>query len=426
MTRSELCRTSIGRLISGMTTAAFVTGLVLGTFSIQVQAQTYHVLHAFSGELDGSEPWAGLTIDAAGNLYGTTLYAGSDNHGTIFKLKHNGPGWVFSPLYSFTASDGMFTEAPLTIGPDGTLFGTTVYGGAAGSGTVYNVRPPSNPCRSVLCFWAETVLHSFTGQPDGSVPGYGALVFDQAGNGYGTTTAGGINNGGVVYKLTRSQGGWTESVAYTLAARDTGINPYSGVIFDNAGSLYGTASTAGGLGTGTVYQLMPSGSGWAGQILYAFPVRDLGAGAAPYGGVIFDASGNLYGTTTAGGLNNQGTIYKLIPSGGSWTESVLYSFSGVTVGPKNGLTMDAAGNLYGTTFQGGAHQEGNVFRLSLSDGQWIYTDLYDFSGGDDGAFPIGGVAVDTNGNLYGTTEIGGTRTGNCYPDGCGVVWEITP
>src|SRR5208283_107356 len=149
----------------------------------------------------------------------------------------------------------------------------------------------------------------------------------------------------------------------------------------------------------------------AGQALYAFPVRDLGAGAAPYGGVIFDASGNLYGTTTAGGSNNQGTIYKLIPSGGSWTESVLYSFSGVTVGPKNGLTMDAAGNLYGTTFQGGGHQEGNVFRLSLSNGQWIYTDLYDFSGGDDGAFPIGGVAVDANDNLYGTTEIGGTRAG---------------
>jgi len=115
MTRSELCRASIGRLISGMTTAAFVTGLVLGAFSIQVQAQNYHVLHAFSGELDGSEPWAGLTIDAAGNLYGTTLYAGSDNHGTVFKFRHSGSGWVFSPLYSFTASDGVFTEALLTI-----------------------------------------------------------------------------------------------------------------------------------------------------------------------------------------------------------------------------------------------------------------------------------------------------------------------
>jgi uncharacterized repeat protein (TIGR03803 family) len=421
MTRSPLSRTSICAKVT-----LFAFALLLAGFTTSAAAQSFQVLHDFTFGPDGSTPSATVTVDQRGNLYGTTTYGGANNRGTVFKLTHRGSGWVFSPLYDFADSDGQFTEAPLAIGPDGTLFGTTLYGGAVGSGTVYNVRPPSNPCRSVLCPWTETVLHSFTGQPDGSEPGYGALVFDPAGNGYGTTTNGGVNNGGVVYVLARSQQGWTESVAYTLSDLHTGTNPYGGLIFDGAGNLYGTASSAGGNGAGAVYQLSQSGSGWTGMFLYTFPIGDLAAGGAPYGGVIFDAAGNFYGTTTAGGANGQGTVYELTPSGGSWTESVLYSFGGTTtIGPENSLAMDAAGNLYGTTFQGGAYQGGTVFRLSPSNGQWIYTDLHDFTGGEGGQFPIGGVAIDANGNLFGTTEIGGSTSSDCT-DGCGVVWEIAP
>ena len=409
-----------------VTIAAFTLVVLLAGMAAPAQAQTYQVLHNFTFGLDGSEPWATVTVDQRGNLYGTTIYGGTNNRGTVFKLSHAGQGWVFNPLYSFATSDGVFTEAPLAIGPDGTLFGTTAAGGTAGEGTVYDVHPPSNPCRGAICPWTESVLHSFTGGADGAVPGYGALVFNHAGNGFGTTTLGGINNGGVVYELTRTQQGWTESVAYTLSDLTTGTDPYSGLIVDNTGNLYGTASSAGGLGNGSVYQLTPSGSGLTGQYLYAFPVRDPDAGSTPYGGLVFDASGNLYGTTVNGGANGVGTIYELSPSGSGWSESVLFSFTGNYPGPKYGLAIDAAGNLYGTTFQGGAHQNGSVFRLSYTNGQWVYTDLHDFAGGADGLFPLGGVAIDANGNLFGTTEIGGNLTGDCAPDGCGVVWEITP
>jgi len=425
MTRSQLRQTSISGPSVGGAIAACISALLLAVLSLPAHGQSFQVLHSFTDGLDGSEPWATVIVDQRGNLYGTTLYGGANNLGTVFKLTHQGAGWVFNPLYSFTSSDGVFPEAPLTIGPDGTLFGTTIYGGAGDAGTVYNVRPPSNPCRTTICLWNETVLHSFTGSPDGGQPGYGPLVFDQAGNGYGTTISGGINNGGVVYRLSRSQGAWTESVVYTLTVPVTGIEPYSGLVFDRAGNLYATASTAGGLGTGTVYELTNSEMGWAGQTLYAFPVRDPGAGAAPYGGVVRDAAGNLYGTTTSGGANGQGTIYELTYSGGSWSENVLFNFSGVDIGPKNSLAMDASGNLYGTNFQGGGYQHGNVFRLSFSNGQWVYTDLHDFTGGEDGELPEGGVAIDANGNLYGTTSSGGTINGNCTL-GCGVVWEITP
>lgn len=420
---------SISAMPNSLRLPAFALAVVLALAMFvmpSAQAQTFHVLHAFTAGLDGAEPWSGVTVDQRGNLYGTTVYGGASDRGTVFKLSHQGAGWVFSPVYSFTTSDGQFTEAPLTVGADGTLFGTTVYGGTAGFGTVYNVRPPSNPCRDVICLWTEAVLHNFTGAPDGAAPTCGALVFDQAGNFYGTTTYGGANDGGVVYTLTRSQLGWSESVIYTLSDLHTGTNPYSGVILDNAGNLYGTTSTAGGLGDGAVYELTRSGATWTGQFVYAFPVGDEGAGSTPYGGVIFDSAGNLYGDTVNGGANGVGTIYQLTPAGGSWTETVRYSFTGNYEGPRYGLTMDAAGNLYGTTYQGGAYQLGNVFRLSPSSGQWVYTDLYDFTGGYDGFFPLGGVAVDANDNLYGTAPNGGMRGGSCSDYGCGTVWEITP
>src|ERR1019366_2707993 len=343
MRRSAQYRRSIREVTQVMTVGAFAILLII--LPTQIQAQTYHVLYAFNGGLDGAEPWAGITVDAAGNLYGATMYGGgSNNRGTVFKLKHNGSGWIINPLYSFIPSDGQYPEARVIIGPNGTLYGTNTFGGAFDHGTVYNVRPPANPCRATLCPWAEIVLYSFTGLADGGDPGYGDLNFDHAGNLYGTTTQGGANRGGVIYELQRSGGSWMESVLYSLDAYTSGIYPYSGVIFDSAGNLYGTATAAGG-GSGAVFRLTPSGSGWVENTLYTFP-RDESTGAGPYGTVVFDQSGNLYGTTALGGAYYAGTVYELTPSGGNWIESVLYSFA--DYGPYVGLTMDAAGNLYGT------------------------------------------------------------------------------
>jgi uncharacterized repeat protein (TIGR03803 family) len=246
MTRSAQDRSSIRGTARGVTIATLAILLLLIILPAQIQAQTYHVLYAFNGGLDGAEPWAGITVDAAGNLYGATLYGGSNNRGAVFKLKHNGSGWIMNPLYSFPPSDGTYPEARVIIGPNGTLYGTSVYGGTFGQGAVYNLRPPANPCRATLCPWTETVLYSFTGLTDGGNPGYGDLIFDHAGNLYGTTTHGGANGYGVVYEVQRSGASWIESVIYSLDAYASGIYPYSGVIFDSAGNLYGTASAAGG------------------------------------------------------------------------------------------------------------------------------------------------------------------------------------
>jgi uncharacterized repeat protein (TIGR03803 family) len=263
------------------------------------------------------------------------------------------------------------------------------------------------------------VLYSFTGGADGGYPGYGDVVFDQAGNLYGTTSLGGVNGFGTVFKLTPSGGGWTESVLYSFAGGNDGAFPYSGVTFDKVGNLYGTTTSGGANGGGTVYQLTPSEIGWTETVLWNFQAAS--DGSYPVGGVIFDQAGNLYGTTANGGPSSGGTVYELTPSGGNWVFTLLYSFSGYA-GPFGGLAMDAAGSLYGTTYQDGTYHLGSAFKLTLSGGSWIYTDLHDFDTG--GIYPIGSVVLDAGGNLYGTASAGGSQ--GCGGNGCGVVWEITP
>ena len=331
------------------------------------------------------------------------------------------------PLARFTTSPDGRTEAlpspRVVFGHDGTIYGTTEFGGrncGVGCGTVFHLRPPATICKSILCFWTETVLYQFSGSSDGANPGYGEITFDQAGNIYGTTFFGGVNANGVVYELMPSGGGWTERVIHTFTGSPSdGNNPYSRVVFDAAGNLYGTTYAGGAHGYGTVFQLTPSGSGWTENILYAF--QNLSDGGQPFGGVVFDSAGNLYAATSSGGSGNGGTVYQLMPSGGSWVFSLLYSFAsgGYLPGSYDSLTMDAAGNLYGTTKQDGAHGAGSVFKLTPSGGGWTETDLYDFTGGSDGGVPYGSVLIDASGNLYGTASQGGTN-------GYGVIWEITP
>lgn len=396
-----------------------------------VQGQTFTVIHSFTGG-DGANPYAGLTMDASGDLYGTTHYMGTYGAGNVFRLRHYTEGWVLTPLYNFTGgNDGSQPAAGVTIGRDGTLYGTTEQGGAyqcgqpgVNCGVVYNLRPPATAPRSAVYSWNETVLWSFTGGADGGYPN-GDLIFDQAGNIYGTDWWGGYEGYGefgAVYQLTPSGGTWTETTLYSPTNDTEGQAPENGVIFDRSGNLYGVfgGGEIGINGWGAVYELSPSGSGWRLAYLYVFPGQN--GSVEPFGGLILDSSGNLYGATAAGGADGYGTVFELTPGNSGWTFNQLYSLPTCdppACGPRAGLVMDGSGNLYGTTYAGGANRLGSVFKLSPSGSFWTYTSLHDFNGGSDGAYPLAPVMLDAQGNLYGTAADGGAS-------GDGVVWEITP
>jgi uncharacterized repeat protein (TIGR03803 family) len=395
------------------------------TASQVLQAQTYKVIYNFTGGQDGGSPLAGLTMDKAGNLYGTAYGWGTHGFGTVYQLKLKNGNGTLNPLYSFAGgSDGTNPAARVIFGRDGALYGTTFLGGGgAGEGTVFKVRPSPSACKTALCPWTETHLYSFT-FVGGSGP-LGDLLFDQAGNIYGTTIAGGENDNGIVYELTPTGNSWTESVLHYFDGTD-GAGPQTGLIFDSSGNLYSTTQSGGANGYGTAFQMTYSaGTGWTESLLYSFGYGS--DGGYPYTGLIFDRSGNLYSATSDGGAGGGGVVFELTSgAGGTWTFTPLYSFTG-TAGNKCGpddLSMDSAGDLYGATFCDGAYGYGNVFELIQSNGGWTYKDLYDFTGGTDGANPVSNVLIHSNGKLYGTASIGGS-SGNCS-GGCGVVWEITP
>jgi len=416
--------------------AAFALALVfvLSTLAINpAQAQTYTVLHNFTGGGDGRNPQAGLTADAVGNLYGTTYGGGSQNCqggcGTVFKLTHKNGGWILTTLHSFQGgSDSAYPAARVIFGPDGALYGTTAGGSYAscseGCGTVFQLRPPATFCASVSCPWTKTTLYSFSGFSDGVQPQGGDLVFDPAGNIYGTTYYGGSAHG-LVFKLTHSGSGWTESVLYAFTGFADGGNPNGGVVFDNAGNLYGTTYYGGYnvseffAGDGVIFELTNSGSGWTETVLYSF--MDQGDGALPAAGLTMDGVGNFYGTTVAGGDGNCNYYGEYHGCGAVFRNlgETIYGFDNMEddqfVGPMAPVTLDAQGNIYGTSYLEGAHLNGNVFKLSA--GQYAYTSLHDFT--FDTGEPVSNVILDSNGNLYGTTTTGG-------PNLAGTVWELTP
>jgi uncharacterized repeat protein (TIGR03803 family) len=389
-------------------------------------AQSFNVLHAFTGGADGASPGAGLTMDQAGNFFGTTEHGGPNGpngYGIVFTLTPGGSGWILTPLYSFAGGDdGALPQARVIIGPDGSLYGTTTSGGGTGCGgngcgTVFNLRPPLNASANALSGWTETVLYQFRGGNDGSVP-LGDLVFDQSGHLYGTTSRGGSTQQGTVYKLTSSNGSWTESILHSFTGGLDGGQPAAGVIFNSAGQLFGTTQSGGAFGHGLVFQLASGQSGWLESAVYSF--LNLTDGANPVGGLVFDSSGNLYGSTSSGG-NGGGAIFELTPLlSGIWTMTVLYDFTGQAGGgPHASLMMDAAGHLYGTTYKDGADGYGSVPKLSLSNGSWVQTDLHNFTFGSDGAEPVASLSLDTSGNLYGTALAAGEY-------GYGVVFQISP
>ena len=418
MTRpSQLVRSMLGGLQRTVLLLAISCVLPLLVL-MPAQAQTFSILHTFMGA-EGCNPLAGPTLDQGGNLYGTTSGCGP-GPGTVFKVTHVGRDWTLGVLYNFTDSNDVGNPwARVVFGPDGALYGTTSGRNGTIYGTVFSLRPPSSPCQSVSCPWTHTLLYAFTDVNHGRGPGYGDVVFDAAGNIYGTTIVGGPNGAGTVYKLTHSNGGWTESVLYSFSTSDGGgYFPYGGVVLDSAGNVYGTTDAGGAFGLGILFELTQSGSSWTETTRHNFASGD---GFNPFGAPIMDRQANLYGTATNGpGNQTGGTVYELQPSGDNWIYTVLAVLPALpgTAGPIAALTMDAAGNLYGTTQQGGSNGYGGVFKLTRSGSNWTYTDLHDFNN-QDGAYPYGSVAIDAHGNIYGTTFAGGGA-------GHGELWMITP
>lgn len=416
---------------------------------VTAQAQTFQVLHSFTtGGAGGTNLIAALTLDSAGNLYGTTPVGGSGGSGTVFRLSPEGSDWVLNVLYSFTGgSDGGEPEAGLMFDRAGNLYGTTTQGGELncggiypnGCGTVFELQPPQTRCTAEPCPWRETVLHTFIGGTDGAFPVNGDLVFDQAGNLYGTTAGGGPpSNGsfgyGTVFKLSPSGSGWNESVLYKFTGASDGGTPEARVIFDPAGNLYGTTTQGGAPdcapipGCGTVFELSPSGSGWTESVLYSLTGGT--DGWYPIAGLVFDQSGRLYGAAALGGESDGGTVFQLTPSNGSWMLDTIHSFTG-EFGPYDSLIIDGVGNLYGAApSDNHEHDAGSVFQLMPNgNGGWNYSLLHEFASCfrfcPDGATPYGRPVFDTNGNLYGTTEYGGA-IGPTNAIANGTVWKITP
>jgi len=369
-------------------------------------------------------------MDAAGNLYGPGFCCGL-NYGTVYELQRSGSDWVVNPLNIFDGTDGTYPQNGVAFGPDGLLYGTAHNGGTDDNGVVFSLGPAAGICRGFFCPRTETVLYNFGYSPDAAGP-TGDVTFDQAGNIYGVASDGPYSQG-AVYEVMRSGEGWIESVIYGFGQKnEDGNGPYGGVIFDNAGNLYGTTAIGGSYNEGTVFQLVPANGGWKENILYSF--QGGSDGAQPWGALIFDHAGNLYGTTFGGGNQNAGTVFELTPSNGGWAFTTIYSFFGTSAcqdgngrgGPIASLVMDAAGSLYASTVCDGAYGLGSAFKLTRSGGTWTYTDLHDFcSEGratcSDGYFPSGRLALDPAGNIYGTSVNGGH-----HYLAEGVAWEITP
>ena len=394
----------------------------LPTIAPLFAASKEKVLYTFKGN-DGNAPYASLIFDVAGNLYGTTYSGGAYGYGTVFKLRGAKGEWRETVLHSFDfGTDGVLPCARLIFDAAGNLYGTTRAGGAYAYGSVFQLTPGANGK------WTETVLHSFN-DSDGFAP-YAGLTFDATGNLYGTTLYGGVYGYGTVFQMAPDTNGtWSEKVLYSFSGNSTdGATPYGGVLFDAAGDLYGTTYSGGTYGDGTAFRLSAKPNGaWVEKVLHSFGNGQRKDGIKPYDGLVFDGAGNLYGTTYLGGAHGYGAIFRLAPGAkGKWTETLLHSFTNGKDGayPYGGVIFNSTGNLYGTTYSGGSDGYGTVFRLSLgTNGKWIETVLSSFNR-NDGNGPYDGLIFDATGNLYGTTEYGGG--GGCGGVGCGTVFEIKP
>jgi uncharacterized repeat protein (TIGR03803 family) len=423
------------------------------------------VLYSFTGQADGGEPVGQLVPGPRGVLYGTTATGGTGTDcqggcGTVFELAPPiapGQPWTEKTLYSFRAVfDGWSPQGVVSDG-SGALYGTTSYGGSisnaclvidgpSGCGTVFKLAPPLIPGGK----WREIIIHRFSNRNgDGDLPS-GGLLIDASGALYGMAESGGVSNNscfgcGIVYKLTppaAPNGTWTEQILYSFLGGADGTSPSGGLVADATGALYGTTGGHTVDNAGTVFKLIPpaeEGGGWTKQILYSF--SGLSDGGTPLGGVVFDASGALYGTTRDGGLHtcessiiSCGLVFKLTPpavDGEAWTEEVLHAFAGGNndgANPSTGVTIGTNGSVYGTTPTGAGSGCffgtgcGTVYQLTPpanGAGNWIEGILYVFSGGDDGGEPSSSLTPAPNSAFYGVTSSGGGF-------GQGTVYKLKP
>jgi hypothetical protein len=413
------------------------------------------VLYSFQGPPDGAVPAGAMAFDKAGNLYGVTTLGGvgpcaPTQCGTVFQLQPpatKGGAWTEQVLHIFgghAKGDGNTPAGGVIFDAAGNLYGTTAYGGTgncvvlgskSGCGTVFVMKPPAAKGGK----WTEKVLYSFKSGKDGYLPN-GDLVFDRAGNLYGATEFGGGFGScdapfyqfcGTIFELSPPKvksGKWTEKVLYHFKSGTDGANPNGGLVLDGVGNIYGTTYAGGnqdcksdtsvGCGTAFELKLAPAGATWNEILLHRFEIN-AGEGN-PAAGMIFDAKGNLYGT-------NAGTVFRLTPPSVKlrhWSETILYTFTQAAFGPQGSLIFDPSGNFYGT-LQFGQFTAGEVFEMKPAHpGTWTFGILYGFKGSPDGGQPAASLIFDKHGNLYSTTQLGGT--GSCSFYGCGTVFVVKP
>ena len=396
----KLDSAKLAAAVRGALTLAVLCALLVAS-GPRAHAQTETVLYSFAGGFDGVYPNSVPVLGKKGNLYGTTQDGGDYYYGTVWDVTPSGTETI---LHSFqnNGTDGGNPSADLARDKEGNLYGTTFDGGAYGSGTLFELNP----------FGTETILYSFNpgNGTDGGNPSAG-LVLDKEGNLYGTTLYDGAYSGGSVFELTPSG---TETILWSFGSGTDGYSPLAGLVLDKKGNLYGTTLLGGAYGGGTVFEVTPSGTE---TILHSFDPNGTD-GSYPYGRLVRDKKGNLYGTTSTGGAYGYGAVFEVTPSG---TETILHSFdANGTDGysPFAALVLDKGGNLYGTTENGGTYDYGTVFELTPAGTETI---LYSFNPGNgtDGYYPFSGLVLDKKGNLYGTTLFGGAYS-------YGTVYKVTP
>lgn len=414
-------------------TAAAALCLAAASPASRAASPAYATLYQFN-DTDGNFPVAPVTL-SNGKIYGTTTFGGPAGFGTVFSLAPvPGGAWVESVLHQFKASEGFSPFGSLVVGPGGQLFGTTYLGGPGKAGTVFALTEDAGGA------WTLNTLHAFTGTRGVSSDGGNSSAEVTIGDGgvlYGTTTYGGEFGSGTVFSLTppASPGGtWAETILHSFGGPGDGADPIAGLVPGAGGVLYGTTYSGGASGSGTVFSLVPPaspGGAWTETIVYSFTGGNDG-GAPYYGSLVMDSAGVLYGNCETGGINLTGAIFSLTPPttpGGRWTETVLHNYltrSGKL--PLGGLAIDSSGNLFGTTSAGGplAAAAGTVFRLappSAPGGNWQYSDLHVFTyGSGEGAMPYAGVVLGPNRTLFGTTS----GVDPLVPTSFGTVYAVRP
>ena len=384
--------------------------LALAASAPPAAAATFSGLYSFKDACCGNPH--GRLLFRNGRLFGTGFGAEEvGDYGQVFELTNSGGSWKETSPLIFDNANGDMPAAGLISESGGFLFGTTPSGDANGSGNVFILYKSGGS-------WTHGTLWAFPGaRGDGQNP-FCDLIKDSSRNLYGTTLQGGAYGVGTVFELTKTSGTWTETVLHSFGGSD-GANPFAGLVMDSSGALYGTTYSGGASGQGVVFELAQSGGVWSETVLHSFGIGT--DGSSPQSVLIGNPKDALYGTTVYGGTNGVGTVYEVFKSGGAWKEKILHTFTGSSDGgfPAAGLRRSGTGALYGTTFTGGMDDLGSVFELTKSGGVWSETVLYAFTGGSDGYGPIGQVILDKSGALYGTASGGGAY-------GYGTVWKVVP